>query len=38
MARFENTAILDLSLLADGTYTLRITTPDGVAIRKVVKK
>ncbi len=38
VAVFENTATLDLSNLAQGTYTLRVTMPDGVAIRKVVKK
>ena len=38
VALFENSTTLDLSGLADGTYTLRITMPDGVAVRKVVKK
>ena len=38
VALFENTATLDLTGLAAGTYTLRITMPDGVAIRKVVKR
>ena len=38
VAMFENTNTLDLSHLADGTYTLRITMPEGVALRKVVKR
>ena len=38
VAMFENTNTLDLSGLADGTYTLRVTMPEGVAIRKVVKR
>ena len=36
VALFENTATLDLSKLAEGTYTLKVTMPDGVVIRKVV--
>lgn len=38
VAMFENTNTLDLSKLAEGTYTLKVTMPDGVVIRKVVKK
>ena len=38
VALFENTADLDLTGLADGTYTLRVTMPDGVVVRKVVKR
>ena len=38
VALFENSTTLDLTGLADGTYTLRITTPEGVAIKRVVKK
>ena len=38
VALFENTNTLDLSGLVNGTYTLRVTMPDGVTLRKVVKK
>ena len=38
VALFENTNTLDLSGLADGTYTLRVTMPEGVVLRKVVKR
>ena len=38
VAVFENTNTLDLSGLADGTYTLRVTLPEGVVLKKVVKK
>ena len=38
VAVFENTADLDLTGLAAGTYTLRITKPDGVFTRRVIKK
>ena len=34
----ENKHILDLSKLPKGYYTLRITLPEGVAIRKVIRK
>ena len=37
VAMFENTNTLDLSGLADGTYTLRMTMPEGVAVKRVVK-
>jgi len=37
-AVFENTLTIDLSNLAAGTYTLRVTMPEGVALRKVVKR
>ena len=30
-------ALIDLSSLPRGTYTLRVTTTDGVAIKRVVK-
>lgn len=33
-----NNHVLDLSKLAKGYYTLRITLPEGVAIRKVIRK
>jgi len=38
VASYENTNTLDLTNLADGTYTLRITMPEGVTLRKVVKR
>lgn len=38
VATFENTNTFDLSNLNEGAYTLRITLPEGVTIRKVVKK
>jgi hypothetical protein len=38
VATFEKTNQIDLSNLAQGSYTLRITLPDGTAVRKVVKK
>ena len=38
VAVFENSTDLDLSHLANGTYMLRVTLPDGVAIRKIVKR
>ncbi|MBP5536316.1 MAG: T9SS type A sorting domain-containing protein [Bacteroidales bacterium] len=38
VATYENTNVLDLTNLAEGAYTLRITLPDGIAVRKVVKK
>ena len=38
VARFENTNTLDLTNLPKGTYTLRITLAEGVALRKVVKR
>ncbi len=37
VAVFENTNTLDLSGLAEGTYTLRVTMPEGVAVKRVVK-
>ena len=38
VALFENTNTFDLSNLAAGTYTLRITVPEGTTLRKVVKR
>ncbi|MCR5423906.1 MAG: fibronectin type III domain-containing protein [Bacteroidales bacterium] len=38
VATFVNTNTFDLSDLVEGVYTLRITLPEGVAVRKVVKK
>lgn len=38
VATFEGTNKFDLSNLGEGAYTLRITLPQGVTIRKVVKK
>ena len=37
-AVYTNTSHLDLSALPSGSYTLRITLPQGTAIRRVVKK
>lgn len=34
----EGTNVIDLSKLNNGVYTLRITTTEGVAVRKVIKK
>jgi hypothetical protein len=34
----ENTHIINLSKLTKGYYTLRITTAEGVAVRKVIRK
>ena len=38
VATFENTTTLDLSALPNGTYTLRITTPQGTTLKKIVKE
>ena len=38
VAVFEKTNTLDLTNLAAGTYTLRVTMPEGVELRKVVKR
>ena len=38
VATFEGTNTFDISNLAQGSYTLRITLPEGVTVRKVVKK
>ena len=38
VARYENTNTIDLSKLPAGSYTLRITLPEGVLVRKVVKR
>ena len=38
VAVFENSTTINLSNLADGTYTLRISLPEGVTLRKVVKR
>jgi len=38
VAVHENSYIIDLSNLSNGIYTMRIELPDGVAIRRVVKK
>lgn len=38
VATFEGTNTFDLSNLGEGAYTLRITLPEGVTIRKIVKK
>ena len=35
---YENVNELNLSDLAKGVYTLRITVPQGVTVRKVVKR
>ena len=38
VAVVEGSNTIDLSTLSNGVYTLRITTEDGIAVRKVVKK
>ena len=38
VALFENTNTIDLSNLAAGTYTLRISMPEGTTLRKIVKR
>ena len=38
VATFENTNTFDISNLGEGAYTLRITLPEGITVRKVVKK
>ena len=38
VARYTNEQVIDLGNLSSGIYVLRVTTPQGVAIRKVVKK
>ena len=38
VAVYEHTNTIDLSALADGTYTLRITMPEGAVLRRVVKR
>ena len=38
VASYDNTNTIDLSKLPAGSYTLRITMPDGMAVRKVVKR
>ena len=37
-AVYENSHIIDLSKLSKGHYTMRITTAEGVAVRRVVKQ
>ncbi|MBO7226458.1 MAG: T9SS type A sorting domain-containing protein, partial [Bacteroidales bacterium] len=37
VAVYENAHIIDLSKLTKGYYTMRITTAEGVAVRKVVR-
>lgn len=37
-AVYENSHIIDLSKLSKGYYTMRITTAEGVAVRRVVKQ
>ena len=38
VAVHENSYIIDLSNLSEGVYTMRIELPNGVAVRKVIKK
>ncbi len=38
VAVYEKTNVLDLSHLTTGVYTLRIVTPNGIAVRKVIKQ
>ena len=35
---YENAYTIDISKLAKGYYTMRVTTPEGVAVRKVIRK
>ena len=37
VAVYENAHIIDISKLTKGYYTMRITTAEGVAVRKVVR-
>lgn len=38
VAVYENAYTIDISQLAKGYYAMRITTPEGVAVRKVIRK
>ena len=38
VAVYNNENVINISSLANGVYTLRITLPQGVTMRKVVKK
>ena len=38
VAVYENAYTIDISKLAKGYYAMRITTPEGVAVRKVIRK
>ena len=38
MAVYENVSQINISNLAEGIYFLRVTMPEGVAVRKVVKR
>jgi hypothetical protein len=38
VAVYDNESNISLNSLANGVYTLRITVPQGVTMRKVVKK
>ena len=38
VATFDNTNTFDISNLGEGAYTLRITLPEGITVRKVIKK
>ena len=38
VAKFENTNRIDISDVAEGTYTLRITTANGTTVRRLIKK
>lgn len=38
VAIFENSNVIDLSKLSKGYYTMRVTTAEGVAVRKVIKR
>ncbi|MBR7167500.1 MAG: T9SS type A sorting domain-containing protein [Bacteroidales bacterium] len=35
---YENAYTIDISKLAKGYYAMRITTAEGVAVRKVIRK
>lgn len=38
VARYENSNCIDLGNLGTGAYTLRITLPEGIVVRKVMKR
>ena len=38
VAIFENSNVIDLSKLSKGYYTMRVTTAEGVAVRKVIRR
>jgi hypothetical protein len=38
VAVHENSYIIDLSKLSKGVYTMRIELPNGIAVRRVIRK